>query len=95
MCADRIPIDNGPDLLKMIISLAEGNPSPRRKVQFVFAVQTRNLEVAITGLEQEDGSGNRWIFKGYGTAGEVRSQVQGYYDSQTRKGWFAWVPSRT
>ncbi len=92
--SDVFSITNGPDRMLLVISLVEGNPTPRKTVTFETESPTGHLEVAITALEQEDGSGHCWNFKGYGKAGQMRSQVHGFYRTNTRKGWFAWGPQR-
>ncbi len=87
----------GPSKFDLMISLFEGNPVPRKKVEFSINTgmttsapagkklsMTEKLELAITGVEQEDGSGESWLFKGYS---EKYQKASGYYNSQTRKGW--------
>lgn len=87
--SEPIQIVNGPDLMKMIFSLAEGNPTPRKTVTFINGAGTEFV-LAITAMAQEDGSGNRWTFNGYGGAGRFRGEMRGYFDTQTRKGWLEW-----
>lgn len=94
--SNALSIANGPDLMKLVFSLAEGNPTPRKKVTFKLEGLNPDCEVAITGLKQEDGSGNSWIFEGYCTswAGRLSGEVHGLYDSQIRRGWLHWGSSK-
>lgn len=90
-----IHIADGPGKFDLMVSLFEGNRVPRTRV--AFKVDNDNLgngttqsvlEVAITMVAQEDGSGEAWLFEGYVHSGK-RGKIHGFYSSQTRTGWYS------
>lgn len=94
--AIRATISKGPSKFDLMVSLFEGNPTPRHRVTFTVSPQNtietrfaRDLRVSITCIEQEDGSGESWNFKGYVQKDELSPSkiVDGYYSSATRKGY--------
>lgn len=87
----------GPSKFDLMVSLFEGNPTLRKRVSFSVDTgfttsappgkklgMTEKIEIAITGVSQEDGGGESWLFEGYSNE---HKKVYGYYSSQTRKGW--------
>lgn len=94
MAEEPIHISNGPGKWDLMVSLFEGNPTHRRKVRFEIPNGHRGneshteLDVAITLVAQEDGSGESWLFEGYRN-GSVRGMIHGYYSTRTRTGWYA------
>ena len=97
--ASQFKISGGPSKFDLMVSVFEGNPTPRKEVIFTVLTGvtsgppgrqpafTKPVEVAITSIEQEDGSGESWIFKGNAptTTDRIR-KASGYYSSKTRQG---------
>lgn len=78
--ADSFRIVNGPSKFELVISLFEGNPTPRHTATFeIEAVGGVQFKVAIYCISQEDGSGESWNFEGYLTNGpsKGRGRVKG------------------
>ena len=93
---NQFVIVNGPNKWNFFISLGEGNPVHRSKLAFRARLQkdgrlTMDHHIAVTGVDQEDGSGNKWIFRGYTETGVGGKQVKGFYNTQTRTGTFTFV----
>lgn len=87
-------IIGGPSKFDLMVSLFEGNPQHRRTVAFKLEGLWQDINVAITGVEQEDGSGESWNFSGW-VMGEPKAHVRGYYASRGRSGYFHFVvPTR-
>lgn len=81
-------IENGPGKFDLAASLFIG--TGRRHPNVVeFSLQgiSEPFAVAITGIEQEDGSGESWNFKGIAYQhSKLGDSVKGYFSSLTRKG---------
>ncbi len=45
------------------------------------------LNVSISSIGREDGSGNRWLIEGCPFDCDILSKFTGYYDSNHRVGW--------
>ena len=80
-------IIGGPSKFDLMVSLFEGNPENRTVVAFKLGGLRQDINVAITGIRQEDGSGESWIFEGW-VVGEPSAQVKGHYGSRLRGGIF-------
>ncbi len=91
---NTVHISDGPGKFELLVSLFEGNKVPRTKVRFKISNgrisdrDTENLDVAITMVAQEDGSGDSWLFEGY-TRDSPRGKVHGLYSTRSRSGWYA------
>lgn len=92
-------IVNGPSKFDLMVSLFEGSPSPRTTVRFELQsvmpppdlmgpgyeiYKLTNMEVAITSVAQDGGSGECWHIEGHDT--EANRRVKGTYSSQRRHG---------
>jgi hypothetical protein len=80
-------IVNGPSKFDLMVSLFDNNAKPRRTVRF-FLDHGHELDVAITMIQQEDGSGESWNFTGTATYadGGTSFHVRGYFGTRSRKG---------
>lgn len=97
-------ISGGPSKFDLMVSLFEGNKTPRKTIRFKVDSGRRNpvgprnseesaiihsdMDVGITAVEQEDGSGESWMFQGYVVSTFRPGRIQGYYSTKTRTGWF-------
>lgn len=102
MVFGQIEIVDGPSLFDLLFSLGEGNPTPRKTVCFKGkskhsgATIIVDVNVAITGLDQEDGSGESWLFRG-----QIRGQqmtlrtICGVYSTRLRDGHYKFVDPNT
>lgn len=87
-------ITGGPNKFDIMVSLFEGNPQHRRTVEFELAGLRKNVKVAITGVQQESGSGESWNIEGWVMDGPS-AHVECYYNSYGRSGHFKFVvPTR-
>jgi hypothetical protein len=76
-----------------MIALFDSHPFEKRTVQFFL--RDKDLKagdwahIIITGLELEDFSKERWLFKGYEYRGPHThdAKVSGYFDCVSRTGW--------
>jgi hypothetical protein len=80
----------GPSKFDLMVSLFEGNPKDRRTVAFKLEGLRQEIKVAITGVQQEDGSGESWNIEGW-VMGEPSAHVKVYYCSRGRSGFFRFV----
>ena len=84
----QLVIENGPGKFDLAASLFTG--TGRRHPNVVeFSLQgiPEPFAVAITSIEQEDGSGESWNFKGIAYQHfKPGDSVKGYFSSLTRKG---------
>ncbi len=85
------PITDGPSKFDLMVSLFEGCPSHRKFVTFELAGLAHLIPVAITCVEQKDGSGESWNIKGWARTDTVQAHVEGYYASRGRKGLLKFV----
>ena len=93
-------IHNGPSKLDLMLSLFDSSLSHPRSVTFQmtrdpyverghtiingFPVE---MEVHITEVGKEDGSGESWAFSGYASfKGQASKSVKGYFHTQHRSG---------
>ncbi len=89
----QLTIVNGPSRWDFAISLFEGEASRQKELKFTLEDRTRTnrpvniVRVRLTGVEREDGSGDKWLFKGYYRLGAVSSKLHGYFDLERRLGW--------
>lgn len=87
-------IQNGPSNFDLMMSLFDG-----KVINFDLETETRTagqqsssakfkinekVNVRISSLEHEDGSGNRWLLKG---STKAEGLFEGYYDHNSRKGY--------
>jgi hypothetical protein len=85
-------IVNGPSKFDLMLSLFDGNKTPRRTVDFhLEGVKTR-IQVAITEIQQEDGSGESWNFEGHTQNPFMHFQVCGYFSTSGRTGTLNFLP---
>lgn len=99
---DNTKISSGPSKFDLMVSLFEGNQNPRKTVRFKVDSGQRkprgprntdeiiynDVDVAITLIAHEDGSGESWLFEGY-IHGISRGNIHGYYSTKNRSGWYA------
>jgi len=84
----RYDIVNGPDKSDFFTSLTFGSLDYRISV----SIQVRpgvfnNKSLTVNAAEREDGSGKKWLFKGYvEDLGRTR-RASGYYNLQHRSGF--------
>ncbi len=84
----------GPNKFDLMVSLFEGNPKHRKTVAFKLEGFRQDINVAITSVEQEDGSGESWNITGW-VMGEPSAHVRAYYSSHGRSGFFTFItPTR-
>lgn len=81
----------GPSKFDLMLSLFDGNKNPRRTVEFKLEGAREPIVVAITMVQQEDGSGESWNFQGHLTNYRRGFDVHGYYSSNSRKGYITFV----
>ena len=80
-------ITNGPSKFDLMLSLFDGNKKPRRTVTFQIQGGPGEIEVAVTMVRQEDGSGESWLFGGHCHNSIPTLNVNGYFNTRSRKGW--------
>ncbi len=90
-----LQIIDGPSKWDLMLSLFEGNPTSRHRVSFTCQKEAETLAtvlvVSITAVEQEDGSGERFNFRGYAkdfvwNGAQEGGRVEGYYSTRERYG---------
>lgn len=74
-----------------MVSLFDGN-RPGRRVIEIDVLSKGKVKVAVNGVDQEDGSGESWLFRGYLYATNVHCKVHGYLSTQNRRGWVQFQP---
>lgn len=80
---------NGPSKFDLMLSLFDGNKEPRRTVKFRLEGLKQEVEVAITSVQQEDGSGESWNWEGNLKLAKGRGyHVRGYFATKGRMGRF-------
>ncbi len=84
MASAQHTIVNGPPKFDLMVSLFEGNPTPRKTVSFL--TDRGSINVAITAIAQEDGSGESWLFEGYSTTRSSHRRVKGWFSTKSRAG---------
>lgn len=94
--ANRYTVDEGKGPGKWDWIMAFANSTHKNSVSVEFHVKPPVpadtipvIEVLLSDLSHEDGSGNSWCFKGYGhwlTEAKLR-RVQGWYRTDSRRGW--------
>ena len=87
----RFSIVKGPSKFDLMLSLFDGNKEPRRTVELHLEEARAPIAIAITAIEQENGSGESWIFKGYLTNYRRGFAVSGFYSSSGRKGFINFI----
>lgn len=81
----------GPSKFDLMLSLFDGNKEPRRTVEFQLDGARGPIVVAITTVQQEDGSGESWCIKGWITNYRRSFDIEGYYSSKGRAGRIAFI----
>lgn len=84
-------VTGGPSKFDLMLSLFDGNKEPRRTVEFQLEGARAPIVVAVTMVQQEDGSGESWNFEGHMTNYRRSFRVGGYYSSNSRKGYITFV----
>jgi len=92
-------IKSGSSKFDLMLSLFDGNKTPRRTVTFrleggaaaLSQLDPFSIEVAINSVSQEDGSGESWMFRGFAMTLPRRFAVNGYFRTSTREGWLKFV----
>lgn len=84
----RVIID-GPSKFDLMVSLFDGTTESQKVLVFRLDNQ-RILNIRITSLQREDGSGENWIFQGftnhYPRPYAEEQHVNGFFSTQNRKG---------
>lgn len=85
---------NGPSKFDLMLSLFDGNQHPRRTVSFQIEGFKKEVTVAITSVQQEDGSGESWNWEGFlRFAPETKAiRTKGYFSTKHRTGYFKFEP---
>lgn len=93
MTQDKLSFNvvGGPSKFDLMLSLFDGNKEPRRTVEFKLEGVMDTITVAITMVQQEDGSGESWNFDGWQTNVKRGFDVKGYYCSKSRTGYFTFI----
>ena len=93
MTQDKLSFDavGGPSKFDLMLSLFDGNKEPRRTVEFKLEGAREAIVVAITAVQQENGSGESWNFEGQLVNYRCGFNVRGYYSSNSRKGYITFV----
>ena len=95
-------ISQGPSKFELMMALFDRKSVNTRDVEFRLGANDSALSahVVITGVEIEDGSGEKWIFKGYvrrvsphpeTSIPPPPSNCRGFYRTDARKGWIELV----
>jgi len=97
---ESVTITAGPSKFDLMLSLFDGNKEPRRTVGFMIQSGKSDfhnrtaLEVAITKVSQEDGSGESWCFDGCVVNTRPQFHVTGWFRTSSRGGWVKVVEKR-
>jgi hypothetical protein len=93
MTQDKLSFNTigGPSKFDLMLSLFDGNKDLRRTVEFRLEGAREPIVVAVTSVQQEDGSGERWNFEGRLTNYRRGFSVRGYYSSNSRKGYITFI----
>lgn len=75
-------IVNGPSKWDLMLGLMDNDIQSPRRISFTLS-DHRMLDISLTSLEREDGSGQSWNF--FGMTKEL-NKVKGHFDLRTRKG---------
>lgn len=81
----------GPSKFDLMLSLFDGNKDPRRTVEFKLEGAREPIVVAVTMVQQEDGSGESWNFQGHLINYRRGFDVRGHYSSNSRKGYITFI----
>lgn len=98
MTTIRSDISNGPCKFELMMALFDRKSVNTRDVEFKLGANDSTIvaHVVITGVEIEDGSGEKWIFKGYvrnvaptseQSVPPPSRQCFGFYRTDSRRGW--------
>ena len=84
----RFSVVGGPSKFDLMLSLFDGNQTPRRTVDFQLEGKKYPISVAILGVQQEDGSGESWNIEGllWDKHHSEGYKVKGYYVTKGRAG---------
>jgi hypothetical protein len=99
---NRFVITDGPSKWDLMVSLFEGNKTPRTRVRFTVEnypspgglLITAEIDVGIVAIQQEDGSGESWNFQGCTNHTYTNKQVgviRGYYSTRCRRGSYEFM----
>lgn len=93
MTPNKLSFDviSGPSKFDLMLSLFDGNKEPRRTVEFQLEGARGPITVAITMVQQEDGSGESWNVEGWITSYRRNFAIKAYYSSNSRKGYLTFV----
>lgn len=80
-------IVGGPSKFDLMLSLFDGNKSPRRTVEFKLQESQIPITVAITSVQQENGSGESWNILGEIVNSDRGFKIDGYFSTKARAGW--------
>lgn len=78
-------IVSGPSKFDLMSSLFSGNRS-RQTVELKIGAEEIPVTVAISGVQQEDGSGDSWIIQGWIVRSAKNFNVSGYFSTRDRHG---------
>lgn len=78
-------ISRGPNRWEMFNSLSGSFLRPF-SVEFVAENIRRSIWIGVTGLDKEDGSGHRYIIRGWCCNIERHPRIKLFYDAQRRAG---------
>ncbi len=85
----QVTIVDGPSKWDLMVSLFHGDLGRRHHVRF-HTLQSTFCDVVIDELQREDGSGERWNFKGRVLDSELlpKAPVSGFFSTRSRQGHF-------
>lgn len=93
MTTIRADIHAGPSKFDLMLALFDRAGSRPRSVQFTAGPGHSLVDVVITGVSMEDGSGESWLFEGYERPPRDRGTTTplcGSYRTNTRAGWLSY-----
>jgi hypothetical protein len=80
-------VNGGPSKLDLMFSLFDSNSTLHRTVDFQLDGVKKPISVGITLVQQEDGSGESWNFRG----SHRHFDLSGYFSTKHRKGHLTFV----
>lgn len=88
----KFPVTGGPSKFDLMLSLFDGNQTPRKTVEFKLEGIKTPVRVAVTGVSQEDGSGESWIIEGWLSGMEKSFPISLWFTTSSRKGYITFKP---
>lgn len=88
----RPSILGGPSKFDLMLSLFDGRTPDFRIISFTVETEKKfKLDVTVSEVAREDGSGESWLLRGYTapTAG-FRREFRAWYRTDRRIGWIEW-----